>query len=113
MAKKKEQNDKEVKSEKMYKAQKEKADKVFALNVPLEKMSISQLNIILASLKRSRADGAIPKKKPAMIATYHKWKHRPPPVFAIDESLINDDDINSSINNAAINIKAIASPEAV
>lgn len=101
--KRKEENNKVVKAENLYKIYKSKAEKVVMLNLTPEKMLIDQLIIMLNSLKQSPKDGAIPKKKDALIATYNKWKNRPPPVFVIDRTLVEDDNTirtgNTAVNN--------------
>ena len=76
-------------------------------------MKNDQLVVLLNLLEQSPTDGAISKKKEAMIVTYNKWKHRLPPTFIIDVSLIEKEDvIDSTIGNATVNTKAIASPQA-
>ena len=81
------ENNKLKKEKKAYEEKKEKADKILALGLPVDKLNAAQLNILLKLLKRSRADGAIPSNKKGMITKYTEWKNRPAPVFNIDESL--------------------------
>ena len=61
---------------------------------PLEKMNNEELKTLIRPLKL-KDDGAMPTKKKNIIACYHQWKHRPPPLF---QQLISNND-NLQIGN--------------
>ena len=102
--KKRKENEKTKKDEKIYLENVAKAQAILETNKALEHMTIKELTTICKPLKR-KEDGKMPTKKNELIAKYHEWNGRPAPIFDIvsidDESI---DDNNEDLNDYEVEV---------
>jgi len=88
------EKDKVLEMERKYNKERNEATILLSTGKPLEKMTNEELKTLIRPLKL-KDDGAMPTKKKNIIACYHQWKHRPPPLF---QQLISNND-NLQIGN--------------
>ena len=70
-----ETGEKQNKANEAYREKVEKAEAVKALGKPIESLTIAELKILLAPLKR-KEDGAMPTKKEVLIQKLREWSGR-------------------------------------